>query len=266
MRLIILLLLMSSCITNLNAQVPDPLSSQQILGYPKDLWGLTKAPAYWGKKEWGRSLIAGAVIYGAFTLDQDIHSWVLNKPFSGYSADFLTASRHWGDGLFSLPVFAGLYCWGRIADNQKHQLVAMNATKAFVLSRLLVQLPKFLFQRHPPSKDNSADHLLFDGPLGAGTNRSFSSGHVISIFSAAEVFRSSYDDWWVGAVAYSIAGTVGFQRLSSGSHWFSDVTTSAIWGVAIGHWIVKKGETRLSLLTGSAPNSSTQTVGLLLRF
>jgi membrane-associated phospholipid phosphatase len=142
----------------------------------------------------------------------------------------------------------------------------MNATKAFVLSRLMVQLPKYLFQRHPPGLNNPKDHLLFDGPLGAGTNRSFSSGHVISVFSAAEVFRLSYDDWWVGAVAYSIAGTVGFQRLKSGSHWISDVTTSAIWGAAIGHWIVKKGETRLSLLTGRAQNTDTQTLGLLLRF
>jgi len=266
MRLVYCFFLVVVSFSTTNAQVPKPFSRHHVLSYPNDFWGILKAPVYWEKKDWGRTLVTGAVIYGAFSLDKEVANWIGIRPDNSFSTGSLAGSRHWGDGLYSLPVFAGIYLWGKHQTNDQHQLAAMNATKAFVLSRVLVQIPKYLFQRHSPDQQLVIDPFLFDGPFGPGIKRSFPSGHVISAFSAAEVFRLSYDDWWVGALSYSIAGTVAIHRVSSGSHWFSDVATSAIWGAAIGHWIAKKGHTNLSLLTSSLPYTSSPTYGLLWRF
>lgn len=266
MRLVLSLLFVCIVFAELNAQVPAPFSRQQLVSYPKDFWGILKSPVYWTKREWSRTFVAGAVIFGASTLDNDVANWVAARPNNSFSNGNLAGSRHWGDGLYNLPVFAGLYFWGKHQANDQHQLAAMNATKAFVLSRILVQIPKYLFQRHAPYQQSVLNPFLFDGPFGSGKQRSFPSGHVISVFSAAEVFRLSYEDWWVGALSYAVAGSVAMHRMGSGSHWFSDVTTSAIWGAAIGHWIAKKGQTNLSLLSTSLPHSSGQTYGLLWRF
>lgn len=265
MRLTLVLCCFMWLTRNANAQLPTPFSGYHLLSYPKDGWGLIKAPVYWGKQEWGRTLAATAVIYAAFSLDQDVQDWISKKPVNSFSNGFLAGTRHWGDGLYSLPVFAGVYFYGSYQHNPKHQLAAINATKAFVLSRLLVQIPKFLFQRQPPSAEGESSHTDFAGPWGGGDNRSFPSGHVISAFSAAEVFRLSYDDWWVGGLAYTLASSVAVHRVANGNHWFSDVATSAIWGAAIGHWISQKGSTRLSLFSGSLSQSTT-TLGVVCRF
>ncbi len=252
--------------SQLYAQVPPAFSKTQILSYPRDGFGLLKAPLTWGKKECARALVSTAIIYGAYTLDEEVLALVRQEPNNSLATGFLSGSRHWGSGLYSFPVFAGLYFYGKFKDNPRHQLTAMNATKAFVLSRVLVQIPKFLFQRHPPQMLGFAQKSDLDGPLGGGINRSFPSGHVISIFSAAEVFRLSYDNWWVGTLVYTLAGTVALQRIGSGAHWFSDVTTSAVCGAAIGHWLSTKGSTPFSLISGTTAHLNVRTFGLVYNF
>ncbi len=248
------------------AQPTKPSASSYILSYPQDGWGIVKAPFYWKKKEWGCALVGTALIYAVFTVDEDVQHWIHKRPDNYFANGWLSGSRHWGDGLYSLPVFAGLYFYGKFQHNQMQQLVAMNATKAFVLSRLFVQIPKYLFQRHPPALSGNARSTLFDGPVGDGNNRSFPSGHVISAFAAAEVFRSGFENCWVGGLAYTLASTVAIHRVASGSHWLSDVTTSVFLGTAIGYWISHKGNTRFSLFGGGLPNSSVSTLGLAYSF
>lgn len=260
-----LILLLTLLVLGANGQVPKPFSKVHILSYPQDSWGLVKAPLYWEKKEWGLTLASAALIFGAFRLDDHVQSRISSIPDNSFSNGFLAGSRHWGDGLYSLPLFAGFYVYGRLQDHPKCELIAMNATKAFVLSRLLVQIPKFVFQRQPPTWDGFTKPTDFDGPLGGALNRSFPSGHVISSFAAAEVFRLGFKDrWWAGSLAYTIAGSVAIHRVASGSHWFSDVCTSAILGAAMGNWISTQGNTRMSLYTVTlAPG--TPTLGLFYR-
>lgn len=268
MKLVLCFIICFLFLIQLRAQeIPAPFSKKQILSYPLDLWGLTKAPLYWGKREWGRTLAGTALVFGAYTFDETVAGRVNQQPNNPFSSGFLAGSRHWGDGLYSLPTFAAIYFYGSFQNNQIHQLAAMNATKAFVLSRVLVQIPKWLFQREAPRFGQVSLKSNFDGPFGGGENRSFPSGHVISAFSAAEVFRTSYkENWWVGTLAYAIATSVAVQRIGSGSHWFSDVTTSALWGIGIGHWITTKGQTQISLIQGNSSGSNNRTLGVVLHF
>lgn len=68
---------------------------------------------------------------------------------------------------------------------------------------------------------------------------SFPSGHSGAAFAIATVFAERYSKRrWVPFVAYGVAGLVGFSRLSSNSHFLSDVGFGSMLGFSISHWVV----------------------------
>lgn len=68
---------------------------------------------------------------------------------------------------------------------------------------------------------------------------SFPSGHSGAAFAIATVFAERYSKRrWVPFVAYGVAGLVGFSRLSSSSHFLSDVGFGSMLGFSISHWVV----------------------------
>ncbi len=230
------------------SQLPKPFSKSHILSYPQDSWGLIKSPVDWNGRSWLVASATSAGILVSFKIDQLVFERVLRNSGNAFHTGLWSGSRHWGDGLYTFPALGLLYLNGMLRDRPQDQLAAMNATKAFVLTRALVQLPKYLFQRPEPGWHPDAEPGRFDGPGGGGRHHSFPSGHVISAFAAASALDASYNRWWVSTLAYSTAATVAVQRIGSGSHWFSDVFTGAMLGYFAGRWIVKKGKTNLTLL------------------
>jgi membrane-associated phospholipid phosphatase len=68
---------------------------------------------------------------------------------------------------------------------------------------------------------------------------SFPSGHSASAFAVATVFAQRYSKHrWVPFAAYGVAGLVGFSRISSNSHFLSDVGFGSMLGFSISHWVV----------------------------
>jgi membrane-associated phospholipid phosphatase len=68
---------------------------------------------------------------------------------------------------------------------------------------------------------------------------SFPSGHSAAAFAVATVFTERYSKHrWVPFVAYSVAGLVGFSRISSSSHFLSDVGVGSMLGFSMSHWVV----------------------------
>ncbi len=64
------------------------------------------------------------------------------------------------------------------------------------------------------------------------------SGHTSSAFTAAAVLNEYYGPW-VGVPSLALAGLVGYQRLDSRVHDFSDVVFGAMLGYVIGSSIAK---------------------------
>ena len=63
---------------------------------------------------------------------------------------------------------------------------------------------------------------------------SFPSGHAIEAFAVATVFARRYRSHrWVPWVAYGIAGTIGFSRVTLQSHFPADVFLGAALGYSI---------------------------------
>lgn len=72
-------------------------------------------------------------------------------------------------------------------------------------------------------------------PCGQG---SFPSRHTIAAFSVATVFANRYPNHrWLPWLAYGLAATVAFSRLSQQAHFSSDIFANAFLGDAISHHV-----------------------------
>jgi len=69
--------------------------------------------------------------------------------------------------------------------------------------------------------------------------KSFPSGHTITAFALADVFVERYPEHrWIPWVAYGLAATVGFSRLTLQAHFPSDVFAGGALGIVMTHGLV----------------------------
>lgn len=75
------------------------------------------------------------------------------------------------------------------------------------------------------------------------------SGHTSSAFTVAAVLNEYYGPW-VGLPSLALAGLVGYQRLDSRVHDFSDVVFGGVLGYVVGTSIARDGKAQLPELFG----------------
>ncbi|MBN2447291.1 MAG: phosphatase PAP2 family protein, partial [Phycisphaerae bacterium] len=75
-----------------------------------------------------------------------------------------------------------------------------------------------------------------------GEGLGWPSGHTSSAFTVAAVVNEYYGPW-VGVPSLALAGLVGYQRLDSRVHDFSDVVFGAALGYVIGTSIASENKT-----------------------
>ncbi|MBN2669288.1 MAG: phosphatase PAP2 family protein [Bacteroidales bacterium] len=234
----------------LNIQAQDTLkvypNGSYFLSYFKDAKDIAIAPIKWDKKEW---LIAGGVV-GATLLanqyDKQIQNYFQNRQTVLGQNISAHGFEPWGSGLYTFPTLGLFYLQGAIFKNQDSKKVALLGVKAYVLSGIFVQIPKYLINRHRPYNDNPSIPNQFDGP-NAPFYKSFPSGHTTSAFAVAAVIASEYRSTiWVPIVSYTLASFMGLSRIYDNKHWASDVLFGAAFGWAIGklvyhsnHWKIK---------------------------
>ncbi|MDR0304987.1 MAG: phosphatase PAP2 family protein [Chitinispirillales bacterium] len=63
---------------------------------------------------------------------------------------------------------------------------------------------------------------------------SFPSGHTAAAFSGAAYWHARYG-WRAGIPAYVLASAVGYSRVWSGWHYWTDVAAGAIIGITFSH-------------------------------
>lgn len=90
--------------------------------------------------------------------------------------------------------------------------------------------------RMRPEQELGAYHYNFwDGT-------SFPSGHSSTITQVATVTAHHVDWWPAQALFYAAAGTVIYERVSSGKHWASDSLLGAAWGWAVARLVIGRRE------------------------
>lgn len=228
---------------HVNAQTQHPLHPQYLKSYLTDSRDLVVAPLHAPASAWKRAGWAGVAIGGSMLLDQTLFNQIDIVAAPGASLQLLSAM---GNGLVTLPATGLIWGIGYWGENQHVAETGLLAAKAFVLSRLLVQLPKYAFQRYRPFESGS-EPFRFAGPFGGFRHDAFPSGHVTSAFATAAVMRKAFEEEhrWVPVLFYGMGIATAAGRMLEGKHWFSDVVAGALFGHAIGHFLATQSSSRL---------------------
>ena len=181
-----------------------------------------------------------------------------NKAFSGLN----TAT-----GMEVFP--AVFYAIGLMRKDTYAQHTVLLAGEAIIDSEILTTALKDIDRRYrpnsvPPGGDLSASWFKQTQGSYIGGIGSFPSGHAIAAFSLATVFADRYPNpHWHVWLAYGLAGLVGFSRVSTQSHFPSDVFAGAALGYVIAHYVVRhprEVSPEVDMLS-TPPDSQVQTAG-----
>ncbi len=238
MRFILTIILIYSLLPVSQAQVD---SVRLDKSYLKHYWTNTRdwvtAPVRWQGKDWlNVAAIAGTTL-AITAIDQPV-----NEFFKTHKTDALTSLSTYGleplSNYYALAAIAGFMAHGTLAKNSRSRSTALIAMESFVISTLLVKIPKYAAGRIRPNAwwDPGPDEWL-----GPNNGKSFPSGHTTTAFAVASVIAWQYKDTpWVPATVYSLATMAGLSRVYDNRHWLSDIFGGAVFGIVTGRFICKQ--------------------------
>lgn len=237
------------CCCELQAQ-RDSCSELSVMW--KDAGSMLSEPIRWDRADWATFVGVSTGTAILFHFDSEVEGILKNSrsrslmDIAGYGIE------PFGNGLYSLPLLAGLGFYGKLKGEEQHVQVAFAGLEAFVFSAGGSTCSKWIFQRHRPSDDTPSNPFVFEGPLGnLHDDGSFVSRHAASAFAVATVISSCYGKQkkWVPWLAYGLAGAVTASRVYNGKHWSSDAFAGAAFGVVTGKFVYKMRKSRGLLKT-----------------
>lgn len=246
-RLSLLILLLLSGVLPLNVNAQNDLSSTQpcyrlngkyIGSYFGDSWEIIKSPVSWEGNDWLKAGIFAGSWFALYTQDKPIQEFFQRNrsPLSSNASKYFFDPL--GYGLYTLPVFGGLYLYGAFADQPETLHFALTGVKVFVISGVFAEAIKHFSHRHRPYQDQPPDPGNWDGPFSLLKYDAFPSGHTITAFASAAFFTNYFPEKkWVGWLSYSLATGVGLSRLNDNKHWATDVLAGAVLGHYIGKFL-----------------------------
>jgi len=167
-----------------------------------------------------------------FRKTQSFHGF--NQAFSGFNTS---------TGMEVFP--AVFYAIGLLRKDSYMQHTVLLAGEAVIDSEILTTVLKDIDRRYRPNSvppNGSLSATWFKQTQGSyiGGVGSFPSGHTIAAFSVATVFADRYPNpRWHVWLAYGLASLVGFSRVTTQSHFPSDVFAGAALGYVIAHYVVR---------------------------
>jgi membrane-associated phospholipid phosphatase len=146
----------------------------------------------------------------------------------------------WGNNLSKigtsytlLPIVAGFYGFGILADNPKARETGVLGGEALLDSLIVVSVLKPIAGRNRPNS-GSENGQFFDGGM------SFPSGHAISSWALASVVSYEYGHTKiVPIIACSLAAVVSAARFGAQQHFASDIVAGGGMGWFIGRYVWK---------------------------
>lgn len=249
-RLLLILLSWAGIISLAQGQslMQHPVHPAYLKSYLTDTRDLMVAPFRASSSAWKKAGWAGMAIGGSLLLDRAVFDGLGASTTPNLNLDLASAM---GNGLITLPatgVMWGLGYWG---GDEHVASTGLLAAKAFIISRVLVQIPKYAFQRLRPL-DAAGDPFQWAGPFDGFRHDAFPSGHVTSAFATAAVMRVAFreEHRWVPVLFYGMGVATAAGRLAEGKHWFSDVVAGALFGHAIGHFLATQSNSKLQAAPG----------------
>ena len=229
--------------TTSNQPADRDISWQQLprnfLHDQKDIWLFPRILAH------GDHWVPTVAVVGvtAWLLSADPH----DAPYFRRTAtfgDFNGAFSGTNTALEMALVPATFYAVGLVRKDSYAEKTALLAGEAALDSTVLGVVMKALSDRLRPSdlaptRQFSDTFFRSHKPFSS----SFPSGHTIDAFSIAAVFARRYQSHrWVPWVAYGVAGTIGFSRITLQAHFPADVFLGAALGYSISRFVVLRGQ------------------------
>ncbi len=162
--------------------------------------------------------------------------------FSGFNNVFTSNATAIGTAV----VPAAFYAVGLARHDTYAQHTALFVGEAVADSEILTTVFKTSTRRLRPSTfapNTPMGDTWFESPGSVLGRGSFTSGHSIAAFSVATVFARRYPHHrWVPYVAYGLAATVAFSRVTRSAHFPSDVFLGGALGYSISRFTVLGGK------------------------
>src|SRR5499433_2487556 len=208
-------------------------------------------------------LVSGAVTAGLIAADHHIANSFENS----------NGQVKWGGRISQIgaaytlvPLVAGYYGYGVIADHAKAREIGVLGTESLLDSLIVAGVLKEVFRRNRPDEREPGEFWS------SGT--SFPSGHAIQVWSIASLVSHEYHHQpVVSIVAYSLATLVSVSRVAAQKHFASDIFVGATMGWFIGRYVYENHMSHLahkhsSLVPLIVPQyqMATRSYGVMLLF
>ena len=126
-----------------------------------------------------------------------------------------------------------MYAIGALSDNERLKQTGVLGLEALIDSAIVGRAVKLATGRQRPGRESGGDGFWSRGD-------SMPSGHAITTWALATVVAHQYSDKPVVQVAaYGIAAVVAVARVTSHSHYPSDVLVGGSLGFLIGRYVVR---------------------------
>ena len=194
----------------------------------------------------GQDLVPTITILGATSAliaadPSDTPYFRRTNSFSGFNSAF--SSRNTAIGTAVVPSL--FYAVGLARHDTYAQHTALLVGEAVADCEILDTVFKSTTRRLRPSSFAPGAKMgdtWFESPGSVLGRGSFPSGHSIAAFSVATVFARRYPKHrWVPYVAYGLAATVAFSRVTLSAHFPSDVFLGGALGYTISRFTVLTG-------------------------
>ncbi len=150
--------------------------------------------------------------------------------------------EHYGSGLYSVLLSAGLFTTGLLTENKKIETTGRILGEALIISGAAIQIIKVVSGRARPFLNEGP--FIFNWFETDNPHNSFPSGHTVVAFTTSSVLAASIKNVYASIALYSLAGLTAYQRIYSNNHWFSDTVLAALIGTVVGNALVKINDDR----------------------
>jgi membrane-associated phospholipid phosphatase len=229
-------------------------------GYVSDSWYIYSAPSRINKRS---GILLGVVVVGTavtYAYDREIYDAFKRNLYHPFYRPIRkignTFERVGYMGATNKYYFAGLGI-GYLFNIKPLEEISLRILESHFIAGGGKNVANFLVGRWRPRDGNDPRRFEFSN----GT--SFPSGHVSNVFQLATILSHRFSFFPATVALYGIAGTVGFQRITSDSHWPSDVFVAAVYGTAVARAVIYLNENRKNKIS-VAPRLNNGAAGLTI--
>lgn len=163
-----------------------------------------------------------------------------------------------------------LYGIGAVAKNEKLRKTGVLGMEAVADASIVTAAIKLATDRQRPNQGNGNGDFWSGGTKDYKLDSSFPSGHTSASWALARVVAGQYHGWLPRIGAYSFATLISANRITSRSHFPSDVVVGSAIGYLVGGYVERhhspESQQHSSITVLPVYEGRTQTYGVALSF